>query len=57
MMLRNLAKPLVAMCTTKPKPELVKVTVAVGEKTFTYNYPENSKLAANLERSRVPLEF
>lgn len=56
-MLRNIVRPIVAMCSTKPKPELVKVTVAVGDKTFTYNYPENSKLAANLERSRVPLEF
>ena len=56
-MFRNIVKPLVAMFSTKAKPDLVKVTVAVGDKTFTYNYAENSKLAANLERSRVPLEF
>ncbi len=35
-------------CSKKATPKLIKVNVQVGEKTFNFQYPENSKLAPNL---------
>lgn len=56
-MLSRHIRHLRAFCTQKPKPKLVKINVQVGEKAFNFQYPENTKLAPNLERSRVPLDF
>lgn len=39
------------------KPQLVNIKVEMRGKQFTFALPENSKLAPNLERMRVPLEF
>ena len=46
-----------AVCSQAPKPNLINIKVQVGDKSFNFKFPENSKLAPNLERSRVPLDF
>lgn len=56
-MLRRSVSTLVYLCSSKPQPNLVKITVELRGKQFVYNFPENTKLAPNLERARVPLEF
>lgn len=56
-MLFKYARAMRALCSQAPKPNLINVKVQLGDKSFNFKFPENSKLAPNLERSRVPLDF
>ena len=44
------------LCSNKAKPNLVKITAEFRGKEYIYHFAENTKLAPNFERARVPLE-
>lgn len=55
-MLRRSLTQLIYQCSTKA-PNMVNINVEMKGKRYTFQFPENTKLAPNLERVRVPLEF
>lgn len=55
-MFRRSLTSLAYRCSTKT-PRLVNINVEMKGKRYTFQFPENTKLAPNLERVRVPLEF
>ena len=56
-MLRKIISPLAYLCSTHNKPNLVKITCNIKGKSMIFYFPENTKLAPNLERAKVPLDF
>lgn len=56
-MLKRSLKTLSYQFSALSIPKLVKVTVEMKGKLFTFQFPSNTKLAVNLEKARVPLDF
>lgn len=56
-MLSKSTLKLIASCYQPFTSNLVRVKVVIGEKTFNFRFPQNSKLAANLEKVKAPLDF
>jgi len=47
----------VALFSEAAKGKLIKVNVSIDGQIRTYHFPEGSKLAHNLEKAKIPMEF